>query len=79
MTYALNVSAKKLEVPLLLTFGVFAWRQFLFTPLLMALLLLGNDVVSMAITTDRTGYGRRPEQWNVRHVILGAALIAAPC
>ncbi len=78
LTYALNVSAKKLEVPLLLTFGVFAWRQFLFTPLLMALLLLGNDVVSMAITTDRTGYGRRPEQWNVRHVILGAALIAAP-
>lgn len=78
LTYALNVSAKKLEVPLLLTFGVFAWRQFLFTPSLMALLLLGNDVVSMAITTDRTEYGRRPEQWNVRHVIIGAALIAAP-
>ena len=78
LTYALNVSAKKLELPLLLTFGVFAWHQFVFTPLLMALLLLGNDVVSMAITTDRADYARQPDRWNVRHVILGAAVIAAP-
>lgn len=43
-------ASKPLEVPLLLTFGVFAWQQFAFTrtPRLMALLLLGNDVVSMA-------------------------------
>ena len=26
LTYALNVSVKKLEVPLVLTFGVFAWQ-----------------------------------------------------
>jgi H+-transporting ATPase len=78
LTYALNVSVKKLEIPLLLTIGVFAWQQFLFTPLLMALLLLGNDVVSMAITTDRADYARRPDRWNVRHVITGAIVIAAP-
>ena len=78
LTYALNVSVKKLEVPLLLTFGVFAWQQFVFTPLLMALLLLGNDVVSMAITTDHADYARRPDHWNVRHIITGACVIAAP-
>jgi len=78
LTYALNVSIKKMEVPLLLTFGVFAWQQFMFTPLLMALLLLGNDVVSMAITTDRADYARRPDRWNVGHIITGACLIAAP-
>ncbi|ORV80872.1 plasma-membrane proton-efflux P-type ATPase [Mycobacterium interjectum] len=78
LTYALNVSVKKLEVPLVLTFGVFAWQQFVFTPLLMALLLLGNDVVSMAITTDRADYARRPDRWNVRHIIIGAAVITAP-
>ena len=78
LTYALNVSVKKLEVPLLLTFGVFAWQQFMFTPLLMALLLLGNDVVSMAITTDRADYARRPDRWNVGHIITGACLIATP-
>jgi H+-transporting ATPase len=78
LTYALNVSVKKLEVPLLLTFGVFAWHQFVFTPLLMALLLLGNDVVSMAITTDHADYARRPDHWNVRNIITGACVIAAP-
>jgi H+-transporting ATPase len=78
LTYALNVSIKKVEIPLLLTFGVFAWQQFVFTPLLMALLLLGNDVVSMAISTDRADYARRPDRWNVRHIITGACVIAAP-
>lgn len=78
LTYALNVSVKKLEVPILLTVGVFAWHEFVFTPLLMALLLLGNDVVSMAITTDRAGYARRPDQWAVRNIIIGAGVIAVP-
>jgi len=57
---------------------VFAWRQFVFTPLLMALLLLGNDVLSMAITTDRAGYSRRPGRWNVRATISGAVVVAGP-
>ncbi|SBS79398.1 Plasma-membrane proton-efflux P-type ATPase [uncultured Mycobacterium sp.] len=78
LTYALNVSVKKLEVPILLTVGVFAWGQFVFTPLLMALLLLGNDVVSMAITTDRADYGRRPDRWAVRNIVAGASAVAAP-
>jgi H+-transporting ATPase len=78
LTYALNVSVKKLEIPILLAFGVFAWQQFVFTPLLMALLLLGNDVVSMAITTDNADYGRRPDHWYVRHIVSGACVIAAP-
>jgi len=39
LTSALNVSVKKLEVPLLLTVGVLAFGQLVFTPLLMALLL----------------------------------------
>ena len=78
LTYALNVSVKKLEVPVLLTVGVFAWGQFVFTPLLMALLLLGNDVVSMAITTDRADYARHPDRWAVRNIITGASVIAAP-
>lgn len=78
LTYALNVSVKKLEVPLVLVFGVFAWGQFVFTPLLMALLLLGNDVVSMAITTDRADYARRPDRWYVGRIIGGACVIAVP-
>jgi H+-transporting ATPase len=78
LTYALNVSVKKLEVPLLLAMGVFAWREFVFTPLLMALLLLANDVVSMAVTTDRARPSARPDSWHVGNVIAAAAAVALP-
>jgi len=78
LTYALNVSVKKLEVPLLLTVGVLAFGQLVFTPLLMALLLLANDVVSMMITTDNAAYSQKPNTWNVRRTIAGALVVATP-
>lgn len=78
LTYALNVSVKKIEVPVLLTLGVFAWQQFLFTPLLMALLLLANDLVSMAVTTDRAHPSEQPNAWRVHAVIGGAVAVALP-
>lgn len=78
LTYALNVSVKKIEVPLLLALGVFAWKSFVFTPLLMALLLLANDVVSMAVTGDLVRPSPRPDTWNARKIVLAAVAVAAP-
>ena len=78
LTYALNVSVKKIEIPILLALGVFAWKEFVFTPLLMALLLLANDVMSMAITTDRATPSRAPNSWRVGSIIAGAVVVAAP-
>jgi H+-transporting ATPase len=78
LTYALNVAIKKIEIPFLLALGVFAWRQFIFTPLLMALMLLGNDVVSMTITTDRAGYAATPDTWDIRRFFTGALVLAVP-
>ena len=78
VTYALNVASKKIEVPLLLAFGVFAWGSFLFTPLLMALLLLGNDFVSLAIVTDRAAQSRGPERWRNRELLAGSLVVALP-
>jgi H+-transporting ATPase len=78
LTYALNVSVKKIEVPALLALGVFAWQQFVFTPLLMALLLVANDVVSMAVTVDRAHPSGRPDVWRIGRVITGALAVALP-
>ena len=78
LTYALNVSVKKIEVPLLLALGVFAWKTFVFTPLLMALLLLANDVVSMAATSDRAQPSARPDTWQAGRIIAGAVAVAIP-
>lgn len=78
LTYALNVSVKKIEIPLLLALGVFAWKAFVFTPLLMALLLLANDVVSMAATSDRATPSARPDIWQAGKIITGAVVVAIP-
>lgn len=78
LTYALNVSVKKLEVPVLLTVGVVAFSQLVFTPLLMALLLLANDVMSMMLTTDKARFSRSPDRWQVGRTITGAVVVAGP-
>jgi H+-transporting ATPase len=78
LTYALNVSVKKIEIPLLLALGVFAWKAFVFTPLLMALLLLANDVVSMAATSDRAQPSARPDKWSAVKIVTGAVVVAIP-
>ena len=78
LTYALNVSVKKLEVPLLLTAGVLSFGQLVFTPLLMALLLLANDVVSMMLTADNAHVSQRPDTWQVGRTIVGALMVAVP-
>ena len=76
VTYALNVAIKKIQVPFLVTIGVFAWREFIFTPLLMALLLLGNDVASMSIMTDNVPFSKTPDTWNMQRFLIGSTLLA---
>ncbi len=78
LTYALNVSMKKIEVPVVLTIGVLAWQELIFTPLLMALLMILNDMVSLAITTDRVSYSRHPDRWHVRALLAAAAIVTLP-
>lgn len=78
LTYALNVAVKKIQIPLLLTIGVFAWHQFVFTPLLMALMLLGNDIASMSIMTDRASFSHTPDTWNIKKFTSAAVLLAGP-
>ncbi len=78
VTYALNVAIKKVQVPFLLAIGVFAWHQFIFTPLLMTLLLMGNDVASMSIMTDQTPFSKGPDRWDLRRFLTGAGVLSVP-
>ena len=78
LTYTLNASIKKLEVPLFLSILMLATGHLLLTPLLMVLLFVTNDFATMAITTDKVGFSRRPDRWRVRQLLLGAFGIALP-
>jgi len=78
LTYALNASVKKMEIPVFLSIVLLATGRFALTPLLMVLLLFTNDFATMAITTDRVSSSRRPNRWRVSQLLLGASGIAIP-
>ena len=78
LTYALNSSIKKLEVPVFLSLVFLITGRIALSPLLMVLLLFANDFATMAITTDRAPSSQRPNRWHVRPLLLGALGVALP-
>ncbi len=78
LTYALNSSIKKVEVPVFLSLVFLATGRIALSPLLMVLLLFANDFATMAITTDRVPSSRRPNRWHVQPLLLGALGVALP-
>ncbi len=78
LTYALNTSIKKLEVPFFLSLAFLATGRIALSPLLMVVLLFVNDFATMAITTDQVQFSPRPNRWQVRPLLLGALGIALP-
>ncbi len=78
LTYALNASVRKLEIPVFLSVVLLASGRFALSPLLMVLLLVANDFSAMAIATDRVSFSRRPNRWSVRQLLLGAGAVAFP-
>ncbi|HYM91997.1 MAG TPA: HAD-IC family P-type ATPase, partial [bacterium] len=77
LTYTLNKIVKTFEISLLLSLGLLVGRVFLTTPLLIVLLLFANDFVTMSIATDRVSFGRVPDRWNVRPLVVAALGVAA--
>jgi H+-transporting ATPase len=78
LTYALNASAKKVELPIFLSAVFLTTGLFALTPLLMVLLLVANDFSTMTITTDRVAASSRPDRWRVNQLLLGASGVAVP-
>ena len=76
VTYTLNMSVKKIELPLFLSLGVVLGGQFVITPLLMLLLIFTNDFVTMAITADRATPSPTPDRWAIRPLFTQAGGIA---
>ncbi len=76
LTYTLNKIIKTLEVALFLTLGVMLGKTLVVTPVMIVLLLFTNDFVTMSIATDRVGFSRRPDRWQIRPLVMTAAPLA---
>lgn len=74
--YTTNKVVKTLEMGVVLTVGALTAGIVPLTPLLMILLIFGNDFATMAIATDRVAFSRIPERWSSRQVVAFAAFLA---
>jgi H+-transporting ATPase len=78
LTYTLNKIIKTFQIALFLSLGFIFAGIFVVTPLLIILLLFANDFVTMSISTDNVSFSRKPDQWNVRTLVITAFVLALP-
>ncbi|MDE2199635.1 MAG: HAD-IC family P-type ATPase [Rhodospirillales bacterium] len=75
LTYGLNTLIKKVELVLFLAVGLVITGRAVLTPILMVLLLVTNDFLTMALTTDRARISPRPERWRITRLTAAAAVL----
>lgn len=78
LTYTLNKIIKTFQIALFLSLGFIFTGIFVVTSLLIILLLFANDFVTMSISTDNVSFSRKPDQWNVRTLVIAAFVLAIP-
>ncbi|MDE1883814.1 MAG: HAD-IC family P-type ATPase [Rhodospirillales bacterium] len=68
-TYTLSMVVRKIAFVLYLALGLVMTGHAVLTPLLMVLLLIVNDFLTMAITTDRALPSSHPRRWRIGRII----------
>jgi H+-transporting ATPase len=76
VTYTLNMSIRKIMLPLFLGLGLLLSGVFVITPTLLVLLIFANDFVTMAITTDHVSPAPTPARWAIRPLVMAALSLA---
>ena len=75
LSYTLNMMTKKIEIVLFLAFGLVLTGQAVMTPVMIVLMLVGNDVLAMSLTTDRASPSAAPGTWRMRNVTAAAVML----
>lgn len=74
--YTTNKVTKTLELGLVLTTAALSSALVPLTPLLMILLMFGNDFATMAISADRVAFAPLPERWSSKRVVVEGGIFA---
>ncbi len=68
-SYAIYRIAETIRVLLLMTLSILVFNFYPVTAVMIVLLALLNDGAILSIAYDRVREGKRPEAWNMRHVL----------
>jgi len=74
-SYAIYRITETIRVLFFITLSILVFNFYPVTAVMIVLLALLNDAPIMAIAYDRTGYGRKPERWNMRTVLSMSTLL----
>ncbi len=77
LTYTLNMSVKKLEIPVFLAVAYLFLRTYVVTPRLLLLLMITNDLSTMTLASDHVRASPKPERWRggaLMRVAFGVAI-----
>jgi H+-transporting ATPase len=77
LTWTITKIARTVELAALLTIGYIATGFFVTSLLLIAVLVILNDIVTIALATDRAWISSVPERWNVKEIGKIAGIFAA--
>jgi H+-transporting ATPase len=75
LSYTLNSLIRKVELVLFLVIGQIAFGVAPLTPLAMALLLVMNDVVAMALVSETAEPAVRPCRWRMRAIVATSLVV----
>ncbi len=78
LAYTFNMLTKKVEIVLFLAVGLVLTGGAVMTPVMIVLMLVGNDVLAMSLTADRASPSPKPNTWHMRSVT-GAAIMLGAC
>ncbi|WP_454691487.1 HAD-IC family P-type ATPase [Achromobacter aloeverae] len=76
LTWTITKVARTVELAALLTVGYIATGYFLTPLVLIAIIIVLNDVVTITLATDRAWVSSRPERWNIREIATLGGILA---
>lgn len=77
LTWTITKIARTVELAALLAFGYIATGFFVSSLLLIAVVVVLNDVVTITLATDRAWVSPAPEKWNIKAIGKAASIFAA--
>ncbi|VVE36925.1 pirin [Pandoraea eparura] len=77
LTWTITKIARTIELAALLVIGYIASGFFVTSLLLIAVLVVLNDIVTITLATDRAWVSPTPEKWNIKDISRIAAIFAA--